>query len=215
MQTPSQGTTPQPDPGATPAAPQWTPPVEAPAAPQAPAPLAPSPAPPSPASRPATRWLNVALMGALVVAVAGVSFAAGRATAPSALDELRANAPGGGQGFPGQGGQGVPGQGGQGFPGQGGQGPQGGRFFGAGGGIAIEGTVESVDADSVTVKTEDGNSIEISLDNDTAYHTATDTTASAVTSGSKVVVRVGAGGGQSGGQGGGFSLDAEDVTVVP
>jgi hypothetical protein len=166
-------------------------------------------------TRRSTRWLNVALVAAVGIAVAGVAFAVGRATAPSALDQLRSDAASG-QGGPivvGPGGQGFPGQGGQGGQGQGGQG-QGGPFarFG-GGGIAIEGTVESIDGDSMTIKTADGQTIEVSLDTDTSYHTATDASASSVTSGSTVVVRVQASG--QPGSGGGLSLDADDVTVVP
>jgi hypothetical protein len=152
----------------------------------------------------------VVLGGALLVAVASVSFAAGRATAPSALEELRANAPGGGQFFPG-GGNG-PGQGGQGFPGQGGPGGQGGQapIRGAGG-LAIEGTVQSIDGDSLTITTEGGQTIELSLDGDTTYHSSTSADATSVSSGSWVVV----GGGAAFGQGLGVELDADDVTVVP
>jgi hypothetical protein len=166
-----------------------------------------SPQPPSPAGVPTrpprtARWVNVALVVAVAVAVAGVAFAIGRATAPSGL---AGTAPGSGQVFVGPGGIGSPGQG-----------NQGGRFplIGAGG-LAIEGTVESIDGDSLTIRTTDGSSITLSLDGETSYHTAADADPSAVTSGSQVVVRV-----QPGRVGPGASgsdtidLGADDVTVV-
>jgi hypothetical protein len=171
----------------------------------------PAPAPPGPAARQSPRWLNIAFVAAIGVVVAGVSFAVGRATAPSDLEQLRANLPGSGRTFVG------PSQGqqrGQGFPGQGapGQGGQGGRMglLGAGS-LAIEGTVASIDDDSLTITTASGRTIELSIDTDTSYHTAAAADASVVTTGSKVVVRVQAGDGQ----GPGFQLDADDVTVVP
>ncbi|HLA16681.1 MAG TPA: hypothetical protein VJZ72_07245 [Candidatus Limnocylindrales bacterium] len=186
-------TTPAPDPTPTPAA----------------APVRSAPTP-SPHPRVGAPLLNIVLVIAGAFAIAGIAFAIGRGTAPSALDQLRVDGPGGrdGQFFIGPGGQG-----GQGFPGQG-----GGRvpLLGTGGGIAIEGTVESIDGDSMTIKTTDGQSIELSLDGETSYHTASDASASAVTNGSKVVVRVQPGRGQQGpGSGGGFDLGADDVTVVP
>jgi hypothetical protein len=178
------------------------PPAEA--SPAAPAPA--GPAQPGLAARQSPRWLNIAFVGAIGIAVAGVSFAVGRATAPSDLEQLRADLPGDGRVFVG------PGQGqqrGQGFPGQGGQ---GGRLpiIGAGG-LAIEGTVDSIDGDSMTMTTAGGRTIELSLDGDTDYHTAAPADSSAVTSGSRVVVRIQAGNGG----GPGFGLDVEDVTVVP
>ena len=194
-------------------------PAPVPAAPAPEAPPTPPVAPIQPAWQPRVnaRWLNIVLVIAGAFAIAGIAFAIGRSTAPSALDQLRADGLGGrdGQFFVGPGGQG-------GFPGQGGQGGQGGGrlpLVGTGGGLAIEGTVESIDGDSITIKTADGRSIELSIDGDTSYHTASDASASAVTSGSKVVVRVQAGGGQPGGgqpgSGGGFDLGADDVTVLP
>ena len=175
-------TTPAPDPTPTPAA----------------APVRSAPTP-SPHPRVGAPLLNIVLVIAGAFAIAGIAFAIGRGTAPSALDQLRVEGPGGqgGQGFPGQGGGRVP-------------------LLGTGGGIAVEGTVESIDGDSMTIKTTDGQSIELSLDGETSYHTASDASASAVTNGSKVVVRVQPGRGQQGpGSGGGFDLGADDVTVVP
>jgi hypothetical protein len=184
--------------------PQWTPPD---ASPPPVTPSAPPPATPVDRRRISARWVNVALVAALGIAVAGVAFAVGRATAPSALDQLRSGAAGNGQFFLGQDGQG--------FPGQGGQNGQGGRFMfgGLGGGIAIEGTVEAIDGDSLTVKTADGRTVELSLGSDTTYHTASDASASSVTNGSKVVVRVQPGAPQESGDG--VQLSADDVTVVP
>jgi hypothetical protein len=147
--------------------------------------------------------VNVALVVAAAVAVAGVAFAIGRATAPSGLTAAGA---GSGQIFIGPGGQGTPGQG-----------NQGGRvpLMGAGG-LAIEGTVESIDGDSLTIKTADGSSVTLSLDDETTYHTASDADASAVASGSRVVIRVQPGRLGPGTSGSGtIELGADDVTVVP
>ena len=166
----------------------------------------------------AARLLNIALAGALVLAVAGVAFAAGRFTAPSTVSAGNFPNGGGGQFFRnGQGGQdGQNGQGGQnGTPGRGG-------FLGAGG-ITIEGTVESVDATTLTLKTASGQTIQIALDGSTTYHAQSDASASDVKSGGKVLVRLDARGGFFGGGPqstagtGGTTTgpSASDVTVVP
>ena len=157
----------------------------------------------------AARALNVALVLALAVAVGGIAFAIGRSTAPSAAAAQRFP---GGELFNGQGSNG----------GQQGGGPGG--FAGAGG-LAIEGTVTAVDADSVTVKTAAGGEIRISTTGDTTYHQQAAATGSDVTTGSTVIVRVdgfrgrgdqGAGPGSSPAPSGAArSATATDITVVP
>jgi hypothetical protein len=143
------------------------------------------------------RLVNVALAGALVLAIAGVAFAAGRFTAPAAVTAGN---------FPGRGGQGFTGNGGKG----GAQNGQAGGIFG--GGPTIEGTVESVTDSTLTIKTASGQTIQVALDG-TTYHAQTDASASDVTAGGKVLVRLDLRG--ANGTGNVTSPSASDVTVVP
>jgi len=177
----------------------------------APRPLSPEPTPPAPVARRSrgARWLNVALIGAVALAIAGVAFAAGRLTAPASVAAGRF--PNGGQFFDSNGQGGQNGQNRQGGPGS---------FFS--GGATIEGTVESVTATTLTLKTASGQTIQIALDGTTTYHAQTDASASDVTAGGKVLVRVNlrGGNGANGANGGGAGGDvtnptASDVTVVP
>jgi hypothetical protein len=162
------------------------------------------------------RALNLLLGGALVLAIAGIAFAVGRMTAPAQTIT--------GASFPGGGvfnGQGQTGNGGQGR----GNG-QGGFVFGGGAGPTVEGTVESVSDTTLTLKTADGQTIQIALNNATTYHSQTDASASDVVTGSKVLVRLDfrRGGGPNGPNGPAASAQpdtgtpgttADDVTVVP
>lgn len=178
-------------------------------------PAPPEAAPPEPVrpaiavrARPAagSRWLNVALGAALLVAVAGVAFAVGRATAPASAGTATT-----GNGFGGFGN-------GNGFPGREGSFDPNGRGNGlGGGGLSIEGTVESVTADALTVRTASGQTITIGLGSGTAYHRQADASAADITTGSTVVVRVGGfRPGNGNGNGGTATLGtASDVTVVP
>jgi hypothetical protein len=160
------------------------------------------------------RALNVLLGSALVLAVAGVAFAVGRMSAPAQTITGGAFPNGGGFNGNGEGGfQGRQGNGGGAF----------GAFGGGGaGGVTIQGTVESVSATTLTLKTAGGQTIQIALSGTTTYHSQSDATASDVVTGGQVLVRVslqrgdGAGGPQaSAGPGGGFSASATDITVVP
>jgi hypothetical protein len=168
-----------------------------------------------------SRLLNVALGAALVVGVAGVAFAAGRVTAPQATGGTVVSIdgrlpdgamPGGGDlpeiVMPGNGelpGGGVRGNG------------NGGRgFVGFAAGPTIEGAVESVTEDSITVKLEGGQTITVGLDEDTTYHQQADAEASDVAAGKSVIVRLGGfQPGQGGGSGPAMMGSASDVTVVP
>ena len=161
------------------------------------------------------RALNLLLGGALVLAVAGIAFAVGRMTAP-AQAITGGNFPGGN--FPGTG-QGGIGNGGQ---GRGNGGAFGG--FGGGGGITVEGTVESISATTLTLKTAGGQTIQVALDGSTTYHAQTDASTSDVVTGGKVLVRLqfqrGDGGANGPAASGGpvgvvGSATASDVTVVP
>lgn len=127
-------------------------------------------------------WVNVLLGVAAAVAVGGVAFAVGRSTAPGAEtasgripNVLNGGAIGPGSSF-------APG----GF-----QGSARGPFSG---GLTIDGTVESIDATSMTVKLASGASMTVALDGSTTYHQATSATSSDVTTGDDVAVRVSGGG---------------------
>jgi hypothetical protein len=152
------------------------------------------------------RLINLALGAAVVLAIAGVAFAAGRVTAPA---PVTAGA------FPGGNGGQFPIPSGGVFPGGnrpgGGNGGQGG-IFGAGG-VTVEGTVESISDTTLTLKTADGQTIQIALDGTTAYHAQSDATVQDVTTGATVLVRLDLGG--QGGAGIGTGSSANDVTVVP
>ena len=196
-----------------------------------------APPEPEPAGRPASqkrgssgssRILNLALGAAVLVAVAGVSFAVGRATAPASATV------GSGTVFvPGQGGVFVPGDNGGdlpdmsfdpngngGFPGGGqGRGLPGDRGFGAfGGGLTMTGTVDSISADSITIKLESGQTITVGLDASTTYHQQADAAASDVTTGDTVQLqlagRLRPGQGNSSGNAATLGT-AGSVTIVP
>jgi hypothetical protein len=169
--------------------------------------------------------VNVLLGIALVVAVGGVAFAAGRVTAPATVATGRGGLGGGAFGPTASGGPGGFGNGGFGGGGFGGGG------FG-GGGASIQGTVTAISAGSITVQLAGGQTVTIPLDAQTTYHERTAATAAAVTSGSTVVVQLSGGrgangngnGNGNGGQGGGPNASgapgralgpATTVTVVP
>jgi hypothetical protein len=169
-----------------------------------PVPSAPVVAGPAVATQPAarrgggSRLVNIALGGALVLAIAGIAFAAGRITAPPSVTAGN---------FPGGGIQIGPSKDGQGFAQNG---KPGGAFTG---GPSIEGTVESITDTTLTLKTADGQTIQIALDGSTTYHAQTDATADDVTTGGKVQVRLDMRGGN--GNGNATNPAASDVTVVP
>jgi hypothetical protein len=157
------------------------------------------------------RWLNVLLGIAAAVAIGGIAFAFGRSTAPAtaAADGQRfrngAVFPGGGldpnASF---------------APGRGGNGP---GFFGSGG-LTISGTVTSVTGDKMTITTDSGQTVEVTLGADTEYHQQAAGSAADVQTGSKVAVELDLAGRRSGnsGQGGagaGPTGTASDVTVIP
>jgi hypothetical protein len=163
--------------------------------------------------------LNVLLGIALVVAVGGVAFAVGRATAPASTASARTGF--GGGGF--QGGPNASGAPGGGFG--------GGAGFGAAG-VSIQGMVTAVSATSITIQTTGGQTVTIPIDAQTTYAQRTPSTASAVTSGSTVVVQVQGGGrgafgngnGNGNGQGTGPNASgapgralgpASTITVIP
>jgi len=198
------------EPAATPAAPPAPPPTSPAAPPVEPMVVAPVPVAPVTRKPRSSRLLNYALAGALVLAIGGVAFAIGRFTAPATAGAGGFQNGNGGQFFRnGQGGQGGA---------NGDQGGPGGLFAG---GLTLEGTVESVTDTTLTLKTASGQTIQVALNGSTTYHAQTDATASDVTTGGKVLVRLSGRGGFVGGNGGPAasgaptSPTANDVTVVP
>jgi hypothetical protein len=148
--------------------------------------------------------LNLALGGALVLAVAGVAFAAGRMTAgATSFAGTFPNGQAGGPIFNGNGGNGTPG---------------GGPVGVDGGGPTIEGTVESITDTTLTIKTVSGETVQVALDDTTTYHAQSDASSDDVVTGGKVLVRVNgrAPGPTASGTGTGVTgPTANDVTVVP
>jgi hypothetical protein len=147
--------------------------------------------------------LNALLGLALVVAVGGVAFAVGRMTAPATPTGFPNGVPGGGNFAGGPGASFAPGASFN--PGNG----PGGGLFGAGG-VTLEGTVESVSGDTLTIRTADGQTVEVTMPEGTTYHSQASASSDEVTSGSNVLVRVDIQAGQGTGQ-----LTASDVTIVP
>ncbi|OGO55967.1 MAG: hypothetical protein A2V85_04075 [Chloroflexi bacterium RBG_16_72_14] len=185
----------QPEP--LPAGPEPSEPV-----PSGPGPVVPRPVRGSPGS---SRALNLALGAALLVAAMGVAFAVGRVTAPATSGGTTTSVIDGGIGP----GNGLPNDGNV-RPGDG----TAGRV-GIGGGLNIEGTVDSVTADSVTITLESGQTVTVGLDADTTYHQQADATATDVQAGGTVILRL-SGGFRIGGDSGSTSLGtASDVTIVP
>jgi Domain of unknown function (DUF5666) len=145
--------------------------------------------------------LNLLLIGAAILAVGGVAFAIGRTTAPASA-------------FPGIGrvtdGGTVVGPDGSFAPGAGGP-----RGVALGGGLAVDGTVKSIDAESVTLTLENGEEMTFKLDASTTYRAATDASAADVAVGDEVSVKVAAGGRlQLSQDGAAPDLTADDVTVA-
>jgi len=184
----------------------------APAGTMPPAAVLPPPVTPGPAvrrSRGAT-ILNAVLAIAVALAIAGVAFAVGRFTAPAAVAAGRFGNGGPGGVFNGNGNGNGSGRGAGGFL--------------AGGGVTIEGTVESISDTTLTLKTASGQTIQIALEGTTTYHAQSDARASDVKTGGTVLVRLnlrgGLGDGGPGaspgtGTGGATNPTASDVTVVP
>jgi hypothetical protein len=169
--------------------------------------------PVAPATKPkgsGGRWLNLVLAVAAAVAIGGIAFAVGRTTAP-----VSAATGGNGRGAFANGSF-APRASGQ--PGFGGRGGFGG---GAGAGLSINGTVKSVDGNTLTITTANGQTIEVTTGDSTTYHSQAPATAADVKTGSNVQVQL-----QLDGNGGGFRPNASSapsgpigtagsVTVVP
>ena len=194
-------TTTPPEPEATPAP---SPAAVGPSSPSQPAAFAPPPAfiaPALPQRRRSSLLTTVLLVSAAAVAVAGISFAVGRVTAPAA-----AAGTGNGRQFLGNG-NGNP------NPGDNGNG----GFFrsGAFGGVGIRGTVTSVDGSTITVKIANGQEVKVQTDSTTTYHQQASGSASDVSSGKSVIVEVQPGAGGFGSVTNGTrTIRASDITVA-
>jgi hypothetical protein len=154
--------------------------------------------------------LNAVLAIAAVVAIGGIAFAIGRTTAPVAAADPRSAF---GGGFPNASFAPDASGGLEGFPGGG----QGGGL-GLGRGVTVSGTVESLAPDTLTIATDSGQTIQVSLDTDTGYHAKNEATSEDVQVGSTVEVQVdfGAGTGQPNASPDASAVlgPAIDVTVV-
>ncbi|HLY36196.1 MAG TPA: hypothetical protein VKU35_05755 [Candidatus Limnocylindria bacterium] len=197
-------TNPPPEPAATPPA------IDAPATAPAPVAASTSFAPPPafvapviPTRRQASLLTTVLLVGAAAIAVAGISFAVGRITAPVAAASTFT-----GRRLPGIGNGSANDNG------------NGGRTFrsGAFGGIGIRGTVTAVNGSTITVRLANGQQIQVQTDSSTTYHQQASGSASDVTSGKSVIVEVqpGAGGFGTGTGANGTTrtITASDITVA-
>lgn len=253
---PEPGTVTEPVPPPAPGVPD-APPAFSLAAPEGAPPAAPQPASAKPAAG-SSRVLTGVLLGILVVAGLGISFAMGRASAPASPETVavghmdngagnnggntspngngpsnNGQQPGGRFGPNGNGngngtmpnyGNGAPGAGGFGGsdnrPGVNGFGRMFGGFgLGTTGTPQIQGTVQSVTADSITIKTASGLTVTMGLDSSTTYHQLAAATASDVKTGSTVQLGLSGGirpGQASGGANGTITLGtAGTVTIVP
>jgi hypothetical protein len=165
-----------------------------------------APAPVVRAGRSSNRLLDVALAAAAALAIGGVAFGVGRATAPTVPAGLQNGVALPGGNFVRPNGSFDPGAG-----------PRGGLGFA--GGPAIDGTVTAVDANKLIVKLANGQDITFTLDPTTTYHQASSATAADVAVGDDVSVRVSGGGrfqvgaGQSAAPSANPGLSASDVTV--
>jgi hypothetical protein len=209
---PNQPATPEPSPaGPTPTTPIAPPapagwPAATPTSPVAASPVTTVAGPVIPAARSkgsSGRLLNIVLGVAIAVAIGGVAFAVGRTTAPaSAASTGRGGFANNPNASFGPRASGAPGFGG----GRGGFGGFGGA------GLTIRGTVVSVAADTVTIKTANGQTIQVSTGADTTYNTQAPASASDVTQGKTVQVQITPTGG---GNGGGFRPGASGAPTGP
>ena len=203
----------QSQPGSQPFEPVTPEPAQAGLTAQAPAasagPTAPpaAPTPTQPRRMGGISWVNAALALALAVAIGGIGFAAGRLTAPATLAAANGIGRFGGGNFPG----GLGPNGGY-FPGGGDDNGGGFRGLFGGGGASIEGTVESVSGDTLTLKLANGSTIQVSLSGSTTYHAQASATSGDVKAGGTVIVRVELNRGTGGTT---TSPSASDVTIVP
>jgi hypothetical protein len=123
---------------------------------------------------------TIVLVLAGMVAIGGLGFAVGRVSAPASTTAGRGTF--GGAFANGE----NPFANGRPLPSGGFAGLGGGRNFGA----SIQGTVQSVDGSSLTLKLASGQTLTVGIDSSTTYDQQTAGSASDVTTGSTVIIRV-------------------------
>jgi hypothetical protein len=150
---------------------------------------------------PRTALIALALAGVLVVG--GGGFALGRVTAPTPTFAGFRGGGNGGNGFPG-GGVGD-GQGGDLGQGNG----QGGGF--RGGGFGLQGTVQAISGDTLTLKTANGSTVTVNLSGSTTYGKQVAGQQSEIATGSTVRIGINFQAGQNPGTG---TVSASSVTLI-
>lgn len=163
-------------------------------------------------ARPGRTWVDWLMGAALVLAIGGVAFAIGRTTAPVSTAVTFPGTLGNGGFATGPDASLAPGA--SFAPGVGG--PAGRPGFLGAGGLAIDGTVTAIDAGSITLTLDSGETMSFALDGATTYHEAATSAADSVAVGDAVSVKV-SGAGVPGGNGGGAGaagLTASDITVT-
>lgn len=209
--------------------PPGTPGPTEPFTPVTPEPFYTPPAPPARRAGGGSRGLNLALAAAVLIAACGVSFAAGRVTAPTALASSTgqsglarggqnglAGAPNGSSGPLASGGalpnaSFNPNANGNAF----GRGDDNGLGRGAFGSPTVQGTVTDVSSTSITVQLSSGATVTVGLNGSTTYHLQSTGSQSDVAAGKTVILQVNGRFGPDALQGGGTLGTATDVTVLP
>jgi hypothetical protein len=168
-----------------------------------------SAAPPPPSPVPVRRrggpaMMSIVLGVAVLFAIGGVAFAAGRLTAPAAATAAGNGGFGAGRGAGNGGGNGA---------GNAGNGAGNGFGFGNGGaalgatGLSIKGTVTAVAADQLTLQLPGGQTVDVPIDSSTTFHRQSGAARTDVTSGATVEIalsgRFGRGTGPNAGGNGG------------
>ncbi len=125
---------------------------------------------------------------AVLVAIGGVAFAAGRMTAPPATSAAATTR--GGNGAFGNGGFGSVAPGASGAAGAPGASGRGGLGALGGGEVTISGTVSKISSDSITLTLPTGTTIEIPINNSTTYHRQAAAASGDIATGSTVQVAV-------------------------
>jgi hypothetical protein len=172
-------------------------------------------------AKPRRGLIDILLVVGVIVALAGIGFAAGRLTAPATTGFGQGR---GGQ-FTGNGQSNGNGQVNGQVPGagqNGGSGTAGGRGFLGGGGLAVTGKVTELTADHVTLQLANGQTVTVAVDGSTTYHQQASASAADVQSGEAVIVQVQRGAaagaspspGNAGRQGGFGGGTASDITVT-
>jgi Domain of unknown function (DUF5666) len=149
------------------------------------------------------RWAAVGLAVAAVVAVGALAFLGGRLTAPAAAatDTSGFTGPNGGFQPP----EGFEPPAGGGFPG----GNPGGSL-GGGAGLSVEGTITQVDSDTITVELENGQTVTVTIGDETSVSHEEPADRDDLAAGTTVRVQVDAQGLVDGGE----DLEAGSVTIV-